>query len=77
MTNIKITVDGRIQRPIMRPTSGADLTENSLQINELSSLKGVGSFAFRSEGGARLELTAIQVAVEFASRYRAGVCFGR
>ena len=33
---IKLGVDGRFWRPIIRPTSGAVETENSLRFNELS-----------------------------------------
>ena len=33
---MKIGVDGRFQMSIIRPTSGAVETENSLKINELS-----------------------------------------
>jgi hypothetical protein len=35
----KLTVDGRFQRSIIRPTSGAVETENSLRFNELRSFR--------------------------------------
>ena len=36
---IKLRVDGRFWRPIIRPTSGAVETENSLKLNELRSFR--------------------------------------
>ena len=36
---IKLSVDGRFYRSIIRPTSGAVETENSLKLNELRSFR--------------------------------------
>ncbi|WP_218191282.1 hypothetical protein, partial [Pseudomonas sp. Bc-h] len=35
LTNLKLTVDAPLDLSIIRPTSGADETENSLRIKEL------------------------------------------
>ena len=73
LSKLQIILDRQSWRPIMRPTSGADLAENSLQLKELDGLEGVGRLGFRIERSARLELTAGFYAVEFASRYRTEV----
>ena len=49
--NMKIGVDGRFQRSIIRPTSGAVETENSLRFKELSGFRQRLASGHRSLGG--------------------------
>ena len=66
---MKIAVDGRSQVSIIRPTSGAVETENSLVNNELSSFRQQVASVHRSQKEVEKEvLTAASNAVEFASR---------
>jgi hypothetical protein len=65
----KSGVDGRSQTSIIRPTSGAVETENSLVNNELRSFRRQVASDHRSAKGVEKEvLTAASNAVEFASR---------
>ena len=62
-------LDGRLQVSIIRPTSGAVETENSLVNNELRSFRQRVASVHRSRKGVEKEvLTAACNAVEFASR---------
>ena len=64
-------VDGRFWKPIIRPTSGAVETENSLVNNELRSYRQQVASVHRSQKEVEKEvLTAACNAVEFASRLR-------
>ena len=64
-------VDGRFWKPIIRPTSGAVETENSLVNNELRSFRQQVASVHRSQKEVEKEvLTAACNAVEFASRLR-------
>ena len=66
---VKSRVDGRFQKPIIRPTSGAVETENSLVNNELRSFRQQVASVHRSQKEVEKEvLTAACNAVEFASR---------
>jgi hypothetical protein len=66
---VKIGVDGRFQMSIIRPTSGAVETENSLVNNELRSFRQQVASVHRSQKEVEKEvLTAACNAVEFASR---------
>jgi hypothetical protein len=66
---VKIAVDGRSQVSIIRPTSGAVETENSLVNNELRSFRQQVASVHRSQKEVEKEvLTAACNAVEFASR---------
>ena len=66
---MKIVVDGRFQKSIIRPTSGAVETENSLVNNELSKFRQQVASVHRSQKEVEKEvLTAACNAVEFASR---------
>ena len=49
---MKIAVDGRFWKPIIRPTSGAVETKNSLRFNELSRFRKCGASVHRSPEGA-------------------------
>jgi hypothetical protein len=65
----KLTVDGRFQMSIIRPTSGAVETENSLRFNELCRFRQWVASVHRSRKEVEKEvLTAACNAVEFASR---------
>jgi hypothetical protein len=65
----KLTVDGRFWMSIIRPTSGAVETENSLLNNELRSFRQQVASVHRSGQEVEKEvLTAACNAVEFASR---------
>ena len=65
----KSVVDGRFWKPIIRPTSGAVETENSLINNELRSFRQQVASGHRSRKEVEKEvLTAASNAVEFASR---------
>jgi hypothetical protein len=65
----KSEVDGRSQTSIIRPTSGAVETENSLVNNELCSFRQQVASGHRGAKGVEKEvLTAASNAVEFASR---------
>ena len=65
----KLTVDGRFEMSIIRPTSGAVETENSLVNNELRSFRQCVASVHRSQKEVEKEvLTAACNAVEFASR---------
>ena len=65
----KSVLDGRFWRPIIRPTSGAVETENSLINKELRSFRQQAASVHRSPKGVEKEvLTAACNAVEFASR---------
>jgi hypothetical protein len=65
----KLVVDGRFWKPIIRPTSGAVETENSLINNELCSFRQQVASGHRSRKEVEKEvLTAACNAVEFASR---------
>ena len=67
----EIGVDGELYLSIIRPTSGAVETENSLVNNELRSFRQQVASVHRSAKGVEKEvLTAACNAVEFASRYR-------
>ena len=48
---MKIVVDGRFWKPIIRPTSGAVETENSLANNELRSFRQRVASVYRSTKG--------------------------
>ena len=62
-------VDGKSQVSIIRPTSGAVETENSLINNELRSFRQQVASGHRSQKEVEKEvLTAACNAVEFASR---------
>ncbi|WP_218599054.1 hypothetical protein, partial [Pseudomonas fluorescens] len=64
-------VDGRFWKPIIRPTSGAVETENSLVNNELRGFRQQVASVHRSQKEVEKEvLTAACNAVEFASRLR-------
>ena len=64
-------VDARFWKPIIRPTSGAVETENSLVNNELRSSRQQVASVHRSQKEVEKEvLTAACNAVEFASRLR-------
>jgi IS1 family transposase len=66
---VKLVVDGRFWKPIIRPTSGAVETENSLVNNELRSFRQQVASVHRSAKAVEKEvLTAACNAVEFASR---------
>jgi hypothetical protein len=65
----KLTVDGRFQMSIIRPTSGAVETENSLRFNELCRFRQQVASVDRGRKEVEKEvLTAACNAVEFASR---------
>ena len=65
----KSVLDGRFQISIIRPTSGAVETENSLVNNELRSFRQQVASVHRSQKEVEKEvLTAACNAVEFASR---------
>jgi hypothetical protein len=65
----KSVLDGRSEVSIIRPTSGAVETENSLVNNELRSFRQQVASGHRSQRGVEKEvLTAACNAVEFASR---------
>ncbi|MNE42545.1 hypothetical protein D3C80_1366750 [compost metagenome] len=65
----KSVLDGRFQISIIRPTSGAVETENSLVNKELRSFRQQVASVHRSRKGVEKEvLTAACNAVEFASR---------
>ena len=65
----ELKVDGRFWRPIIRPTSGAVETENSLVNNELCRFRQLVASVHRSPQEVEKEvLTAACNAVEFASR---------
>jgi hypothetical protein len=65
----KSVLDGRSQVSIIRPTSGAVETENSLVNNELRSFRQQVASGYRSQKEVEKEvLTAACNAVEFASR---------
>lgn len=49
---MKIGVDGRFWKSIIRPTSGAVETENSLRFNELSKFRRCWASVHRSPEGA-------------------------
>ena len=67
--NMKRKVDVRFWRPIIRPTSGAVETENSLVNNELCKIRQQVASVHRSQKEVEKEvLTAACNAVEFASR---------
>jgi hypothetical protein len=68
MTEMKIGVDGRFWKPIIRPTSGAVETENSLINNELCSFRQQVASGHRRKEVEKEVLTAACNAVEFASR---------
>jgi len=62
-------LDGRFQMSIIRPTSGAVETENSLVNKELRSFRQQVASGYRSAKEVEKEvLTAASNAVEFASR---------
>ena len=66
---LELKVDGRFQVSIIRPTSGAVETENSLVNNELRSFRQQVASVYRSGQEVEKEvLTAACNAVEFASR---------
>jgi IS1 family transposase len=66
---VKLEVDGRFWKPIIRPTSGAVETENSLVNKELRSFRRQVASVHRSPKEVEKEvLTAACNAVEFASR---------
>ncbi|WP_164484892.1 hypothetical protein [Pseudomonas orientalis] len=66
-----LKVDGEFYLSIIRPTSGAVETENSLVNNELSKFRQQVASVHRSQKGVEKEvLTAACNAVEFASRLR-------
>jgi hypothetical protein len=66
---MKIGVDGRSEVSIIRPTSGAVETENSLVNNELHGFRQHAASVHRSQKEVEKEvLTAACNAVEFASR---------
>jgi hypothetical protein len=66
---MKSGVDGRFHASIIRPTSGAVETENSLIFNELCSFRQQVASVHRSQKEVEKEvLTAARNAVEFASR---------
>jgi hypothetical protein len=66
----KLRVDGRFQMSIIRPTSGAVETENSLRFNELCRFRQRAASVHRSQKEVEKEvLTAACNAVEFASRF--------
>ena len=65
----KSVLDGRSQVSIIRPTSGAVETENSLRFNELCGFRQQVASVHRSQKEVEKEvLTAACNAVEFASR---------
>ncbi len=65
----KSVLDGRSQVSIIRPTSGAVETENSLINNELRSFRQQVASVHRSQKEVEKEvLTTASNAVEFASR---------
>ena len=67
----ELRVDGRFWKSIIRPTSGAVETENSLVNNELRSYRQQVASVHRSQKEVEKEvLTAACNAVEFASRLR-------
>ena len=67
----KLKVDVIFWEPIIRPTSGAVETENSLVNNELRSSRQQVASVHRSQKEVEKEvLTAACNAVEFASRLR-------
>jgi hypothetical protein len=47
LTNLKLTVDAPLDLSIIRPTSGADETENSLIIKELDEVSSEEVLRFR------------------------------
>jgi len=51
-TNLKLRVDAPSNVSIIRPTSGADETENSLIINELEEVGGTEGFGLQVESVA-------------------------
>ncbi|MCU1719754.1 hypothetical protein, partial [Pseudomonas sp. 5P_5.1_Bac1] len=61
-------LDAPFYLSIIRPTSGAVETENSLRFNELEVSGSVGSVSVSTESGEKRQLTAGCNAVEFASR---------
>jgi len=66
---VKIGVDGRFWKSIIRPTSGAVETENSLINKELRSFRQQVASGHRGAKEVEKEvLTAASNAVEFASR---------
>jgi hypothetical protein len=66
---IEKEVDGESQTSIIRPTSGAVETENSLRFNGLRSFRQQVASVHRSQKEVEKEvLTAACNAVEFASR---------
>ena len=66
---MKIEVDGEFQMSIIRPTSGAVETENSLRFNELSRFGSRWLQFIEAQKEVKKEvLTAACNAVEFASR---------
>ena len=70
-TIVKLKIDGRFWMSIIRPTSGAVETENSLVNKELRSFRQQAASVHRGRKGVEKEvLTAACNAVEFASRYR-------
>ncbi|XKU40782.1 hypothetical protein BG51_25035 [Pseudomonas [fluorescens] ATCC 17400] len=65
----KLTVDGELYLSIIRPTSDAVETENSLVNNELCEIRQQVASVYRSQKEVEKEvLTAACNAVEFASR---------
>ena len=67
--NPELAVDGEFYLSIIRPTSGAVETENSLVNKELRSFRQRGASGHRSQKEVEKEvLTAACNAVEFASR---------
>ncbi|MCF5724825.1 hypothetical protein GIV38_24680 [Pseudomonas syringae] len=66
---LELILDGRFWKPIIRPTSGAVETENSLVNNELRGFRQQVASVYRSGQEVEKEvLTAACNAVEFASR---------
>ena len=66
----KSMLDGRFWMSIIRPTSGAVETENSLRFNELCRFRQQVASVHRSRKEVEKEvLTAACNAVEFASRF--------
>ena len=66
---MKKGIDGRFWMSIIRPTSGAVETENSLKFNELTRFRQCRASVYRGLEVAEKEvLTAACNAVEFASR---------
>jgi hypothetical protein len=66
---VKLRVDGLSDLSIIRTSSGAGRTKNSLLINELDDSVGEEEASMKLiEGGEKRQLTAGCNAVEFASR---------